>query len=63
MKRRVLGEKNDNTSKMLNNIGNTSIQVVNGFKSSSKTNESLVACTSYNDFAVSGIIKAQYTGV
>ena len=56
-KRRVLGEKSGNTSKMLNNTGNTSIQVVNGFKSSSKTNESLVACTSYNDFAVSGTNK------
>jgi len=51
VKRRVLGEKNGNTSKTLNNTGNTSIQVVNGFKSSSKTNESLVVCTSYNEFA------------
>lgn len=58
VKRRVLGEKSGNTSKMLNNTGNTSIQVVNGFKSSSKTNESLVACTSYNDFA-NGLAKEE----
>lgn len=50
VKRKVLGEKN-NTSKLLNATGNTSIQVVNGFKSSSKTNESLVVCTSYHEFA------------
>lgn len=55
VKRRVLEEKNGNTSKLLNNTGNTSIHVVNGFKSSSKINESLVVCTSYNEFAVSGM--------
>ena len=56
VKRKVLGEKNGNTSKLLlDNSGNTSIQVVHGFKSTSKKDESLVACTSYNEFAVSEI--------
>lgn len=49
-KRKVLGEKNGNISK-LDITGNTSIQVVHGFKSTSKRDESLVACTSYNEFA------------
>lgn len=55
MKRKVLGEKSGNSSKMLNSTGNTSVQVVNGFKSSIKENESFVVCTSYNEFAVSGM--------
>ncbi|KAJ7333631.1 hypothetical protein OS493_017174 [Desmophyllum pertusum] len=51
VKRKVLGEKSGNSSKMLNSTGNTSVQVVNGFKSSIKENESFVVCTSYNEFA------------
>lgn len=51
VKRKVLADNNGNTSKMLNNTANTSVQVLNGFKSTSNKNESLVVCTSYNEFA------------
>ena len=51
-KRRVLGEKNGNTSKQ-DLISNASIQVVHSSKSSTTRDETLVACTSYNEFAVS----------
>lgn len=49
-KRRVLGEKNGNTSKQ-DLISNASIQVVHSSKSSTARDETLVACTSYNEFA------------
>ncbi|KAK2572269.1 Protein regulator of cytokinesis 1 [Acropora cervicornis] len=49
-KRRVLGEKNGNTSKQ-DLISNASIQVVHSSKSSTTRDETLVACTSYNEFA------------
>ena len=55
VKRKVLADKNGNSSKVLNSTGNTSIQVLNGFSSNSNKNESMVVCTSYNEFAVSGI--------
>lgn len=54
VKRKVLADKSGNSSKVLNSTGNT-IQVLNGFSSNSNKNESMVVCTSYNEFAVSGI--------
>ena len=51
-KRRVMGEKNGNTSKQ-DLTSNASIQVVHSSKSSTTRDETLVACTSYNEFAVS----------
>lgn len=51
VKRKVLANKNGNSSKVLNSTGNTSIQVLNGFSSNSNKNESMVVCTSYNEFA------------
>ena len=54
MKRKVLGEKNGNTSKLFNGSVNASIRILNGFKSASNKDESMVVCTSYNEFAVGG---------
>lgn len=53
MKRKVLCEKNGNTSKLLNGSVNASIRILNGFKSANNKDESMVVCTSYNEFAVS----------
>ena len=53
MKRKVLCEKNGNKSKLFNGSVNASIRILNGFKSASNKDGSMVVCTSYNEFAVS----------
>lgn len=58
VKRKVLCEKNGNTSKLFNGSVNASIRILNGFKSASNKDESMVVCTSYNEFA-SGLNKEE----